>query len=157
MAESVTVRVDGMKELEEVLLNETPKKVRAAVRPALRECGEWMKDLISEAAPMNDEEWAHERGFLRANIISRVTISAKNDEATVSVGPNQNAFYGAFVELGHRLVRGGYSRTTLFGSRGPGREIGIVPPHPFVRTTFEMHEQAWLDMLTEKLRENVGL
>lgn len=155
MAETVTVHVDGLKELEEALLSEAPKKVRAAVRPALRECGEWMKDLIAQAAPMNDEAWAHERGFLRANIISRVTISAKNDEATVSVGPNQNAFYGAFVELGHRMVRGGYSRQTLFGSRGPGREVGMVAPHPFMRTTFEANEQAWLDMLTEKLRENV--
>lgn len=157
MGDSVTVRVDGLKELDEMLLNMTPKKVRAAVRPALRECGEWMKALISAAAPVNDEEFGRPAGYLKANIISTTTISAKNDEGTVSVGPNQNAFYGAFVELGHRIVAGGYSRKTLFGARGPGREVGLAAPHPFMRSTFEGNEQAWLDMLVGKLRDNLGL
>jgi hypothetical protein len=45
-----------------------------------------------------------------------------------------------WVESGHRLVRGGYSKETKPGSgkyRGSGSEVGSVEAHPFVTPAYE--------------------
>ena len=154
----VTIRMDGLKELDEALLDKAPKQVRAIVRPSLAAAGDWMAALIRQAAPRNTSDHPHPAGELESNIESKVSISARNDEATVTVGPSENQFYAYFVEFGHRLVKGGYSRVDSRGrTRGPGKEVGNVPPHPFMRPTFDTNAEGWLEKLVEELRARLDL
>ena len=61
----------------------------------------------------------------------------RSPAAVVGFGKLTRAVAG-WVELGHRLVRGGYSKVLKNGKvRGPGRQVGTVAAHPFVRPAYE--------------------
>jgi HK97 gp10 family phage protein len=128
MAKAVTVKVEGLKELEEALLNKAPKAVRKATRSVMRDAGKWMAAQIAAAAP-------HRSGFLASHIVSKIKISTKQDEATVAVGPSKDAFYAQFEEFG---------------------SVHNKPPNPFIRRTFEKYSQAWLEFVVVKVRAVLG-
>jgi HK97 gp10 family phage protein len=128
MGKTVTVKIEGLKELEEALLVKAPGDVRKAVRPVLKEAGVWMAAQIAAVAPRRS-------GFLATHIVSKVGISARNDEATVSVGPSRDAWYAQFEEFG---------------------SVHNRPPQPFIRRTFETYSEAWLDLVITKLKAALG-
>lgn len=158
MAPSFSFEVQGLKELEDALLNLAPKQVRAVMRPALAESGSWMASKISAAAPVAPTDRPHPEGELRNTVKTEVRISQRQDEATCAVGYSDDQFYAWFVEFGHRQVRGGYSRLDKYGrNRGPGHVIGdMVPPHPFVRTTFDANAEQWTELLADSVRAGLG-
>jgi HK97 gp10 family phage protein len=126
-----------------VLLNTVPKEVRAAVRPALDEAGDWMREKMADAAPPLSDRHP---GVHVADIAYSVKIT--NEQASVAVGPNKNAYWAAFVEFGHRIIK----------RRKTGREVvANVPPRPFIRNTFDQYAEGWLEVFVEKLRAKLGL
>jgi len=79
-------------------------------------------------------------GALRSDITIKMKESDQGNQAAI-VQPGESTWHVAeFVESGHRLVRGGYSKETKPGSgkyRGPGSEVGTVDPHPYIRKAYE--------------------
>ena len=151
------VKIEGLKELDEQLINEIPKRVRAVVRPALKEAGAFMQSLIAGAAPRSSQDHPHPQGELSKTVQVQVNISAKYDSGSVKVGYSDDQFYAWFVEFGHRIVRGGWSRIRRGGgASGPGKDTGeTVPPHPFVRPTFDANQGQWSEVIEMQLKERL--
>lgn len=100
------------------------------------------RDAVEEAAPVLDERTANstalEPGALKADIRMGLRHNAVGT-AEAHVGPGKDtARVARWVEYGHRLVKGGYSKVLAGGkTRGPGAEIGEVAAHPFIRPAYE--------------------
>ncbi len=128
MAKPVSCTVEGLDELEHALLDTTVKKARKGMREALNAAGEVMRAAIEEKAPRRT-------GFLSSHIITKVKLSAKEDEGTVSVGPSKEAFYGVYDEFGTRHMAA----------------------RPFMRPAFEQHKEPMLDAFVKRLQGFFGL
>jgi HK97 gp10 family phage protein len=129
MPSFVSCKVEGLDELEDALLDLEPKKARAAMREAMDFAGTFMRVTMALLAPSAS-------GFLARHIVSKITLSAKKDEAELSVGPSREAYYGVFDEFG---------------------SIHNKPPQPFIRPAFEQNKEKWLDVFSSKLRDALGL
>ena len=129
MPNFVSVKVTGLAELENALLEQTPKKARAAVREALEFVGEFLRLQMVLRAPSRS-------GFLASHIVKAIKLSAKNDEGTVQIGPSKEAYYAQFDEFG---------------------SIHNEPPHPFIRPAFEQNKDKAVDLIRQKIAEALGL
>lgn len=125
-----------------------------ATRKAVREGGKIVRAEMRAAAPILDHKTAHstaqEPGALKGDI--RMAVHGPTDGISESlVGPGSKTSHVAYwVEYGHRLVKGGYSKLLKSGRvRGPGHAIGNVPAHPFLRPAFETTKQQALDKMAE--------
>lgn len=129
MAESVSCKIEGLDELEDALLNQTTKKARSGMREALQAVGDFLRLAMVLKVPSRT-------GFLARHIISKITLSTKQDEGTVSVGPSKEAFYAQFVEFG---------------------SIHNRPPEPFMRPAYDENKEKAVDVFAQKLRNFLGL
>ena len=95
-------------------------------------------------------------GALRSDIVVRMT---RDDDGTLIavVGPAKlTRWVARLVEYGHRLVRGGRSRVLKNGkTKGPGKEIGTVQAHPFIRPAYEASRQQVADAICKTLATEV--
>lgn len=132
-----TTQVLGLKELEAKLQELGGEAAQRVVRDALRAGGQVFRDAVEEAAPERPDlpsGTALPVGALAADIKLRLGRDEQGlPAAIVSPGPKTRHVAG-FVEYGHRLVRGGRNRK---GRGGPGKVVGQVPAHPFIRPAFE--------------------
>lgn len=87
-------------------------------------------------------------GFLQDHIIVELQ-EATPQKAVVAVGTDKKGFYGLFVEMGHRLVRG--------RKRSEKKEIGYVPPHPFLRPALEASEEEVKKTIAAEIKRRLGL
>jgi len=100
------------------------------------------QEAVEAAAPVLDHRTANstalDPGALKAGIGTRLRHNAVGT-AEARVGPvgKEVRHVARWVEYGHRLVKGGYSKVTAKGTRGPGVEIGEVRAHPFIRPAYE--------------------
>lgn len=130
-----------------------------ALRVSVRKASNVMAREMRTVAPVLDERTANstaqEPGVLKGSI----RVSVERPVAGVVravIGPSRKAVRVAhLVEYGHRLVKGGKSRVGPMGPVGPGREIGEVPEHPFLRPAFEATTQAVLDTFKDELEKQV--
>lgn len=107
------------------------------------------------------------KGHLRANVRSWVTsrssyVKAANEllrggkaSVVALAGVSTKAFYAQFLEYGYALVRGGYSRRTQSGRRGPGRVVGHVPAKPFIRPAYEASKNLALRVIGDRLWKGI--
>jgi len=65
------------------------------------------------------------------------------EEAAETIAAGKlTAHVARWVEYGHRMIRGGRSRLLPNGkTRGPGKQIGFVDAHPFIRPAYEATRQ----------------
>jgi HK97 gp10 family phage protein len=112
------------------------------MKKALRAGGRVIQKAMEERAPVLDAKTpgsdALEPGALKASI--RVSVVEDDGETAAIIGPNgKTAHVARFVEYGHRQVTGGQSKLLGNGTvRGAGKNTGKdVPPHPFLRPSFE--------------------
>jgi HK97 gp10 family phage protein len=118
------------------------------------------KDALVEAAPILDEKTAKstslEPGELKRDIKARTKLD-EDGFAVAVIGPSRRTAYVArFLEFGHRLVKGGYSRVEAWGNRGGGHEVGQVPAHEFLRPAFEASEEEAIEAFKTKLRDEIA-
>lgn len=124
-------------------------------RKALRAGGTVIKRAMQQFAPVQLEKQfgsdSLEPGELKASI--RVYLpSEKSGEEFALVGPARKTERVArWVEFGHRMVTGGYSKVLPNGTtRGPGKvSIKDVREHPFLRPAYESSIEAAIE--AEKL------
>ena len=144
------LRFTGVDSLLEKLAEVSGPVAEEAMRIGVKAGARVIADGMREAAPVLDERTAKstalESGALRADI----HVYAGKPEGTLLadlIGPGKKTQHVAlWVEYGHRMVKGGYSRVDAIGrSRGPGHEFGSVRPHPFLRPAFEASARAALE------------
>jgi HK97 gp10 family phage protein len=115
-----------------------------AVRSGVRAAGNVILKAIEERAPILDAKSANstalEPGSLKDDLRVRIGRVDKDGFITAEIGPSAKTSHVArWVEWGHRMVKGGYSKLLASGkTRGPGHALKEdVPPHPFIRPGFE--------------------
>jgi hypothetical protein len=95
-------------------------------------------------------------GVLKGDIELRFGITDEGLPAAIVKPGKYTAHVARWLEYGHRLVRGGYSRVLAGGRvRGRGQEVGSVPAYPFIRPAFETAREAAIAATTESLRTNL--
>ncbi len=92
MAGKFTVTIEGGEELKR-RLEAMGDKGLAIAKDAILAGGEIVRQEASRRAPRRT-------GNLAANIVVGEPKGEKPDEIAVAIGPNKDAFYGLFVELG---------------------------------------------------------
>lgn len=142
MANAVTVKVDGVRELRSKLAGLRTGMDRRIVSDALRAGAEVIKADAGQRAPMaaaphrlagRKGKWVSP-GFLRSQI--RITTRRRNETdhfASVSINVRGAAFYWRFLEFGTRFIR----------------------PRPFLRPAFEMRKYEALARIMARLAERI--
>jgi HK97 gp10 family phage protein len=159
MADGISIRVEGLSELQAKLEELSTKQADTAIRAALKAGAEVERVAISERAPIKDTTGGSlPDGALANDIVVKIKRSDQGFLYAV-VGPDKyTAHVARWVEYGHRLVRGGRSRLLKNGKTGgPGSQVGTVPEHPFIRPAFESTRQEVVDVMCQTLADEISL
>lgn len=148
MPNSVTVKLEGMDEVQEKLQS-VPQKVarrwmREALNPAVRI---WREEMFTLARKLT--------GWMASQLTIRVSVPPSDGEhgrARVTVAARQDP-----TRTSGQGTRGRYGREEHVPSalnEALWNEFGTIkmPARPFIRPAFESKKQAVLDKLIERLR-----
>lgn len=145
-----SVHIDGLRELDRKLSELSTTRAKRIINDGLKAGGAVFQEAIAERAPERPDLPSGDAlppGALKQDIEVKLTKDDTGLPAVV-VGPGKFTSHVArWVEYGHRLVRGGYSRLIKSGRhagkyRGPGSEVGAVEEHPFIRPGYEAAREA---------------
>lgn len=162
MADGIEITFEGMPEFSRMMQDLAGPAAERIIRHAVREGGRVVQAAITEAAPVRPDlpsGTALPPGALKNDIVVKVR---KEPDGSISayIEPGSRTRYAAvLVEWGHRLVRGGRSkRSGILGQSyvGPGRVVGEVPAHPFVRPAFDASEAAAQDAIAMDIAASFG-
>jgi len=157
MPDGINIEITGLAELKATFESLATKDADRAVLKALKAGAVIEQAAITAAAPVKDTTG----GLLPDGALkSDITISTKRDsqgKPYIIVAPGKyTAHVARWVEYGHRLVRGGYSRVLKSGkTRGPGKEVGTVQAHPFIRPAYEESQNAVASAIATTLVEEI--
>lgn len=153
-----TAQMTGLRELDEKLGELGDKEAKRIINSALKASGLVFEAAVRSRAPVRPggpSGTALPPGALKNDIGSYIgaTDDGGRPLPAVIVRPGQFTRRVAnWLEYGHRQVRGGYSRLLATGKRrGPGREIGAVPAHPFIRPAYEAVREEAAQMCCDAL------
>ncbi len=145
-----TIKVTGIAELQAKFSQLTDKRLDKILFKALRAGAEIERAEIQQNAPTaeippSSGSDALPQGALAADIEMHAIRTKEGEPAYWVVPGKLTAHVARWVEYGHALIRGGYSRLITKGAnagrrRGPGAVAGQVPPHPFLRPSWEAAE-----------------
>lgn len=148
------VDITGLNELIEKF-EESGGDIRPVMKKAIRVGARIVKAEIASRAPIRPDAPSGDAlppGALKSDISIRTLKDTGADEA-VSIQPGKlTAHIARFVEFGHRLVKGGRNHIKR---GGPGKVIGHVPAHPFVRPAFEASQKPVQDAIEESLAKSL--
>lgn len=141
----MSIRVTGGEEIQRKL-ELLPREV---VHVHLVEVAEIGGEIIRAEAVRNAER-IKDTGNLAANVEAEVARETTGRTVTVRIGPNQKAWYGRLVEMGHAAVGPGQRRAARRAKRAGTlqQQFKMVPPHPWLRPAF--------DAKKEEARERIG-
>jgi HK97 gp10 family phage protein len=154
-----SISIEGLSDLQAKLTDLSTKQADAATRKALKAGAAIEQAALIEYAPIKvGTGGAIPDGALKNDIVVKMRRDEQGNQTAV-VGPDKyTAWIGRLFEYGHRSVTGGYSRKLANGNtRGPGKEIGDVPEHPWVRPAFESSQQAVADAMATTLAAEIEL
>lgn len=153
-----SIKLEGFKELEQKLAALGGKEAERIVRDSLRAAGEVTQRAIAELAPARPilpSGTALPEFALKHDIELHIATVDGKPAAIVRPG-SETAYVANFVEYGHRLVKGGYSKVLPSGRhRGHGKEIGEVPAYPFIRPGFEGSVAPALEVMQAKVTKEI--
>jgi HK97 gp10 family phage protein len=154
----INAQVTGFKEMQDRIARLREVVRDQGAREAARAGATVIRDEMRVAAPVLAIKTTHssalDPGSLKRAIrmyIRRISRFA----ATAVIGPAQRVAHVAiWVEYGHRMIKGGYSKIDPDGKvRGPGHEVGEVAPHPFLRPAYETAIAEAIRAANETMRE----
>jgi HK97 gp10 family phage protein len=157
MPDGISIDIKGLSETKAMLENLSTTAAERAIRTALRAGAAIEKAAIEELAPVNETGGGTlPPGALKADIGVTMTRSDQGEISAI-VGPGKLTRHVAgWVEYGHRLVRGGRSRLLLNGkTKGPGKEVGSVAAHPFIRKAYEATAAEVANTIATVLKDEV--
>lgn len=149
------LRIEGLDDLEDRLMRLGSKEADRMTRQALMVGGRVIQEAIADLAPVRPElpsGTALPEGALKQDIELHIERGAETKSVQAVISPGSRTSYAAkWVEYGHRLVRGGYSRLLANGkTRGKGKQVGDVSAHPFIRPGFEASKAAAQDAVSKE-------
>jgi HK97 gp10 family phage protein len=154
-----SIEVEGLKELDVKLLELGTKEADRIGFDALRAGGEVIQAAIRERAPERPDLPSGTALPPRALAHDIELHLGRDDEghpAAIVRPGTLTAYVARWVEYGHRMVRGGYSKILKSGRhRGSGKEIGDVPEYPFIRPGYEEAREEAARVACTKLREGI--
>jgi HK97 gp10 family phage protein len=157
MADEVRFDITGLSDLKATFESLATKEADRCVSKALMAGAAIEQAAITALAPLKDTTGGLlPDGALKSDItITRRRFS--DGKPYVTVAPGKYTAHVAFwVEYGHRLIRGGYSKLLKSGkTRGPGTQIGVVPEHSFIRKAYEQSCGAVADAISSTLIEEI--
>lgn len=139
----VRMKVEGGDKLARRLQMLAEETARKHMREAALEGAEVIRAAAVEKAP-------ERTGTLKENIFTEITKQTKN-RVEIQIGPGEKGWYGRLVEEGHAIVVGG----SLKSKKRPGRIIGHVPPHPFLRPAFDEKVDEAQEVMVNELRRRL--
>lgn len=153
----------GLKELDEKLSAMATTEAHKVIHDALLEGGKVLQAAIAERAPERPvlpSGTALPPGALKRDIEIHFGKDPDGLPAAIVVPGKYTEHAARWVEYGHRLVRGGYSRLIKKGRnagkyRGPGQEVGEVPEHPFIREGYEAARQPAVEVTCQAIAEGI--
>lgn len=158
----IIVEVKGLEEINRALTELPPRIAMKVLRRGVYAGAALLRGAIKEAAPVRQDgkpkklgvslsKWGTTRppGYLKKNIGTPLKKRQPFGQRVYSVGPIKAAFYGKFVEFGHRAG----SRKTKSGLQ---QIIGTISrPHPFAIPAFNSMHQQIVDRMKERLAEGI--
>lgn len=181
MVGRTALRLDGAKEIRDVLATFEDKMQVQVWRRALLAGARVVRDRARAAAPVRQGDARATRpkrikggkmrlpGHLRANVIAKVLRRRRNGQIVVIAGTRGEAWYGRLVETGwnpidrkarRRVLRNATGRRRLTASarasdayRLTSAELGssTVPPKPWLRPAFQASAQQAVDAVRQEL------
>ena len=156
------IKVIGLNELMSSFNKLKTQTAEKVVRKSLRKGGRLMQDALTDATPVRPNlpsGTALPPGAMASDIQLSVTKTSEGIVATIGPGKH-TAPFAIMVEYGHRQVKGGYSKLIKSGrnagkTRGPGKETGMVPAHPFVRPCYEANVDSVTTAIIDSLTEGI--
>jgi HK97 gp10 family phage protein len=139
MPDGISVDIQGLSELQAKLEQLATSRAERCIRTALKAGAEIEQAAVEDKIPRRlpgAAGTALPEGALKGDISFEIKRSQQGNLAAI-VGPGKlTAHVAEWVEEGHRLVKGGYSKETKPGSgkyRGPGKEVSQRLIHIFAR------------------------
>lgn len=141
--DGISYEIQGLSDVQKMLDDLTTKAADRCIRKALKAGAEIEQAAIVERAPVKDTTGGMlPDGALKSDIVIKIK---RDDDGVLNavVGPDKlTAHVARWVEYGHRLVQGGRSKLIKSGKNagktvGPGKEVGMVEEHPFIRPAYE--------------------
>jgi len=136
-----TASFQGLKELDAKLEALKPKVAHKLIHDALMDGGEVLRAAVAERAPERVPQIhgnAIPPGALKRDIEIAFGITDEGLPAAIIKPGRYTIHVARWLEYGHRLVRGGYSKVVGNRTRGPGKAAEEdVPAYPFIRPAFE--------------------
>jgi len=146
----VRMKVEGGDKIARKLQMIAEETARTHMREAALAGAEVIRAAAVEKAPEG------KTGTLKGDIHKEIKKQTKA-RVEIHIGPGKDAWYGRLVEEGHKLVR-------VIGRTQKGRrtyrikkEIGQVPPHPFLRPAFDEKVDEAQKKAVEELRRRLKL
>jgi hypothetical protein len=156
---SFTASLPGLRELNEKLNALKGPAARHIIHDAVMDGGKVLQAEVQLRAPVRasgPHGSAIPPGALKSDIELVFGFSDGLPAAIVKPG-KYTKHVARFLEYGHRLVRGGYSKIMPGGYiRGPGRASSVdVPAYPFIRPAFETAKIAATEAAVASLRRSL--
>lgn len=168
MADSVTVRVEGMDQLAASLRSFGPAIARNGLRAAVNAGATVVRKSVEAHAPVGEsgtlKRALYQKAIRELSSLERqvfyVGVRRGKKYQAVKKGKrtlDMDAYYWTWVEFGHLVVpRGG--RGGVRARRRIATMIGRrVKPRPFMRPGFESSKYAALEAIQAKLRERIDV
>lgn len=159
----VSVKVDGLEELQ-ANLEQLPKNVAHRVlRGTLKDAAEFLRQKIVEKAPQ--EIGGVHPGFLSEHFDSKIRVSSGELSGDAFVGPEGKMYYPGGdsekgVATGKHPQKGGLvpvasvARFLEFGTLGPG-DHRITPNH-FITEAFEENKDGVITKIIQGIKDAIG-
>jgi HK97 gp10 family phage protein len=157
---SFNASLPGLKELDQKLSALKGKTANRLIRDAVMAGGKVFQAEVRLRAPVRASGQhgnALPPGALKSDIELAFGITEEKLPAAIVKPGKYTKHVARWLEYGHRLVRGGYSKILPNGRvRGPGRAASIsVQPYPFIRPAFETARVAATMAAVESLKRNL--
>jgi HK97 gp10 family phage protein len=159
----ILISLQGLEGVKDMLDDLATKEADRIIRKALRAGAKIEQAAIQERAPVRPDlpsGTALPPGALAADVTIK-TKKIDNDTFQATIGPGKlTSRVSHLVEFGHRMVTGGRSRLIKKGRNtgrtvGPGKQVGMVPAHPYTRPAFEASVNEAVNAITKTLQEEV--
>jgi hypothetical protein len=154
-----TMELHGLKEIDTKLSGLKGPVARRLIHDAVMEGGKVLQTevrLRSPARPSLPHGSAIPPGALKSDIELRFGFTEEGLPCAIVKPGKYTAHVARWLEYGHRLVRGGYSKVLTGGrTRGKGHEVGAVQPYPFIRPAFETARMAALEATVQSFEREL--
>jgi HK97 gp10 family phage protein len=159
------ITIEGLTAVKAKLESLATDKADKCIRRALRAGAKVEQAAIVEYTPERPplpSGTAMPPGALKNDIVIETHKSDQGNLYAVVKPGDATIHVRLWVEEGHRLVRGGYSKEIFKDGqhtgkyRGPGKEVRTIEPHPYVREAFEASEDEVARTIAETLKTEIA-